>query len=171
LSFSIGETVSDPNTITNIEQLMHHADLNMYEYKRSNRIASKQGKSDHLFDHNPDPIAIFDSEGIMLELNPAAQKLIGYTNEEFKGLPYFKLIVEEDQKAVIEGVNSTITSGIPSHFEMKIISRNGALIPLRVVVIPITVGYKIAGYYALGKYILESKKVENEHPHVLTFSI
>jgi diguanylate cyclase (GGDEF)-like protein len=37
LSFSIGETVSDPGTTSNIEQLMHHADLNMYEYKLSNR--------------------------------------------------------------------------------------------------------------------------------------
>jgi PAS domain S-box-containing protein len=107
----------------------------------------------------------------MLELNPAAQKAIGYTNEEFKGLPYFKLIVEEDQEAVIEAFNSTITSGSPSHFEMKIISRNGALIPLSVIVIPIRVGYKIAGYYALGKYILESKKVNNEQPHVSTICI
>ncbi|MDF2669791.1 MAG: two-component system sensor histidine kinase [Paenibacillus sp.] len=162
LSFSIGEAESEPGATTNIEQLMHKADLNMYEYKMRKRIPMMQGQTDQLFELSPDPISTFDGQGNLLDLNPAAQQLLGYSVEEFRSLIYTQLIVKEDQQAVIEAFSSMIRRGSPANFEMTVISKSGELIPVNIMIIPIYVSHKIAGYYAISKNILERKKAENE---------
>lgn len=160
LSFSIGEAVSDPKVTTDIEQLMHLADLNMYAFKLRNRVPIIHNQSEQLFENNPDPICTFDNQGILLDMNPAAEQLLGYTAAELKERSFSTLILERDRELAVTAFETHTLNGSPTNYEITVVLRNGTEIPVHVTNIPIIANNKIAGFYTLAKDMSEQKKAE-----------
>ena len=50
----------------------------------------------NIFNYANEAILIIDSNGIIIETNPKASDIYGYSHEEFMGLPVKKLIHPED---------------------------------------------------------------------------
>ena len=61
-------------------------------------VLSSEERYQHLFEQAYDAIFIADLEGNFISINPAAERLIGYTSEEATRLGVFDLIVPEDTK-------------------------------------------------------------------------
>ncbi|WP_164821563.1 diguanylate cyclase domain-containing protein [Paenibacillus koleovorans] len=162
ISFSIGEATSNPSSTSHIEQLMHEADLNMYEYKLSNRVPLLHNQSEQLFELNPDPICTFDTRGRLLDMNPAAERLTGYMFEELKDRPFAELVAEENREEAVSTFRTATAIGSANNLELMLIQRGGTLIPLNVTYIPIIVNHKVAGFHILSRSLEHRRKAEEQ---------
>lgn len=149
-TFSIGEAVSTGHT-KDMEQLMHLADLHMYERKLRNRAPLTLNQSEQLFEHHPDPICTFDSQGTLLDMNPAAEELLGYKAEEIKELTFTSIICPTEQAKALEHYMTYTVKGSPTDYDVTVMTGNGKQVPVHVMNISIIVNHKIAGFYALAK--------------------
>ena len=63
-----------------------------------------------IFEHSSDLSSIHDGDGILLEISPACERLLGYTRDELIGNPTFPLFHEEDRYKIIKSY-LTVTQG------------------------------------------------------------
>ncbi|MDH5630915.1 MAG: PAS domain S-box protein, partial [Gammaproteobacteria bacterium] len=88
-----------------------------------------------LFEHNFDAILLADSCGLILSANPAAEKLFGYTQDDFCKLEQGELVDPEDANLLSDMINKcenevdiktniTCTKKDGSHFNATISSRH-----------------------------------------------
>jgi NO-binding membrane sensor protein with MHYT domain len=64
-------------------------------YIRASKRAEQKYQS--LFDHNPDAVFTFDTEGKFISINPAGEDLSGYRKEELIGTSFLPLISDGDR--------------------------------------------------------------------------
>ncbi|PYI55915.1 diguanylate cyclase [Paenibacillus flagellatus] len=159
LSFSVGVSVSSGESASSIEELLHDADLNMYEYKMHNRMPTFDRKTSDLIEHNPDPICTFDRKGKLLAVNPAAAKLLGYTLEEMGRRPFVALIHPQDRAKALSGFQETM-QGNPSQFELRFLHKEGHPVIAHVTYIPIIADHRIVGVYGVAKDVTHERKAE-----------
>lgn len=90
------------------------------------KLQRKQQELQNILEYNVDAVVIRDLEGNILEVNPAYEKMIGYTKEEVvnKLVPFIKGR-EEDVKKLIQDV---VKKGELSGFEVVREKKNGELI-------------------------------------------
>ena len=160
LSFSVGHAVSVPGKTFHIEELMHDADLNMYDFKLRNRVPLLSGKNGELIEHNPDMICTFDRKGKLVAVNPAAAKLLGYDADLLVSNRMLSSLIERNDRSKIISAFREALAGNPNQFEMTVFHREGRRIPVSVTIIPIIADREIAGIYTVAKDLSEKKKAE-----------
>jgi PAS domain S-box-containing protein len=90
------------------------------------RRAKAQEELDRIFTLSPDLIAVADFEGHFTRVNPAVERVLGYTQEEFVGRPYIDLVHPDDREktaaeaAAIGGGKKTLS------FENRYIRNDGS---------------------------------------------
>ncbi|MEF3301656.1 ATP-binding protein [Paenibacillus sp. GYB003] len=159
LSFSVGVAASKPDRSVRIEDLLHDADLNMYEFKLHHRLPTFHGKTADLIEHNPDPICTFDRKGKLIAVNPAAADLLGYTAEEMTRRQFVALIHPDDRPKALKSFLETMKGG-SIHFELQLLHKEGHTIIADVTNIPIIADHQIVGIYGVAKDITDKKKAE-----------
>jgi diguanylate cyclase (GGDEF)-like protein/PAS domain S-box-containing protein len=159
LSFSVGISVSRPDRLLGIEDLLHDADLNMYEFKLHHRLPTFHGKTADLIEHNPDPICTFDRKGKLIAVNPATVKLLGYTADEMTKREFVSLIHPQDRLKALTGFRETI-NGNSKHLELKMVHKDGYAVTVDVTNIPIIADHQIVGIYGVAKDVTDRKKAE-----------
>lgn len=159
LSFSVGVSLSRPDRLLGIEDLLHDADLNMYEFKLHHRLPTFQGKTADLIEHNPDPICTFDRKGKLIAVNPAAVKLLGYTADEMTKREFVSMIHPQDRLKALAGFRETI-NGNSNHLELRMVHKEGYEIAVDVTNIPIIADHQIVGIYGVAKDVTDRKKAE-----------
>ncbi|ARK31558.1 ATP-binding protein [Halalkalibacter krulwichiae] len=113
-----------------------------------------------LFDNNPYAVYSLDLEGNYLDVNPAMEQLVGYSESELLTMSY-KSIITEDEIEKINGSFTKATLGITQNYETKVKNKRGDVIDTRVTNIPIDVEGKIVGIYGIAKDISKEKHTEN----------
>ncbi|WP_193556193.1 ATP-binding protein [Paenibacillus ginsengarvi] len=159
LSFSVGVSVSDTNKEARIEELLHDADLNMYEFKLLHRLSTFHGKTSDLIEHNPDPICTFDRKGKLIAVNPAATALLGYEAEEITRKQFVALIHPEDRLKALKSFLETMKGGT-NQIELRLLHKEGHTLLVDVTNIPILADHQIVGIYGVAKDISDRKKAE-----------
>ncbi len=134
------------------------------EVLAAQRLAESEERYRSLFDHNPDAVFSFDLEGVLLSLNPAFERMSGYSRDEAIGRPYSFLIPPEDLERVAQHFDST-ASGIPENYECGVIRRDGSRFDINVTNLPIVVGGEIVGVYGIAKDISDRKALEDQLRH------
>ncbi|WP_035178546.1 PAS domain-containing sensor histidine kinase [Alkalihalobacterium bogoriense] len=114
-----------------------------------------------LFDHNPDAVFSFDLEGNYLSVNPAMEKLLGYTEEEFLQLSFIPLVAEDDL-AMTQEYYTKAAQGLTQNYETKAIHKDGHIVHVSVTNMPIIVDGNIVGVYGIAKDITEQKLTEQQ---------
>ena len=133
-------------------------DLNM-------TITSQHYRS--LFEQHPDAVASFDVRGNFVALNPAAEKLLGYTAAELIGTTYFSLIAESHQQIVFDHFLLAL-AGTSATYEMRGNVKSGATILLQVTNLPIMIDGVAVGIYGIARDITseaaatEQQRITNE---------
>ena len=93
-------------------------------WKAKNQLRESEERLKAIFQANPDPVAVFDTEKNPLYLNPAFTEVFGWclTEMQNKEIPF----VPEDQKILTkQKVKEIYQSGNPVRFETKRLSKEG----------------------------------------------
>lgn len=94
------------------EELRHHRDdLEALVIRRTEELSESESRYQNIFETIPDSLFIADSNGNILEANPAACQAYGYSPEEFKRLNALNLISPEYRSVYKEYLESMSTSG------------------------------------------------------------
>ncbi len=113
------------------------------------------------FEYNSDMIYTIDLNGNLVTMNPASEKVAGYLPQEVIGHPFTPFIVVEDIGKTLMHFEEAL-KGIPQHFEISILNKEGNRVNLDCASIPIIIEGEVVGVYGIGKDITEKKLAEQE---------
>jgi|GEM_PF-3335583 len=128
-------------------------------------LKEHRGYLESIMRYIPEAIVTQDAEGMVLEWNPEAERLFGYTSEEAVGKKLDDLVASRDPDKFKEatGMTRQILAGKPfSPVEAVRFRKDGSPVDVRLVASPILKENKIMGTIALYRDITEQKRLEKE---------
>jgi two-component system, sporulation sensor kinase E len=132
----------------------------IYERKKAEKqLEQSELRYRSLFQHNPDPICSFDRQGNCTSANPAIFSITGYTEAELLNKSIHHLIITEHLDRWREQFEGTL-NGQTHLYEINFLHKNGAVVELSILNVPIFVDEQISGVYMIGKDISQRKRAE-----------
>jgi PAS domain S-box-containing protein len=116
-----------------------------------------------LFEYTPAAVYSFDLQGIYLSANSSLQAMTGYSKEELVTNSFALLVHPKDLTETLEHFKQA-TQGIPQHYEISIIHKEGHTLVIDVTNVPIVVNGQIVGVYGIVVDITEQKKYVEKRP-------
>uniref|UniRef100_UPI00389B1E85 PAS domain-containing sensor histidine kinase n=1 Tax=Perspicuibacillus lycopersici TaxID=1325689 RepID=UPI00389B1E85 len=111
--------------------------------------------------HNTDGICSFDIYGNLVGINPAVEKITGYSTEEFFQLNIMKLFNPKNEQNFTASIQQVLSGhGAVDSFEGTLITKGGKKIHTSMTIIPIFIDEKIDGFYIIVKDITKNKHTE-----------
>ncbi|MDN4524782.1 PAS domain S-box protein [Fictibacillus fluitans] len=114
-----------------------------------------------LINHTVDALFSIDTKGNFTMVNPAAQKLTGYSEEELLAMTYHPLLPDDKKDKYNRGFNQTLR-GPSQTYEVKLKRKCGEMVYINLTITPITVNDEVLGVYCIGKDITERIAQEAE---------
>lgn len=100
-----------------------------------------------LFDENPDCIALFDRDGLLVSCNRSALALTGFERaEDVAGMHYSKSLFGAERDRAREGF-AVALHGRTDHFSSLLLMREGGTIPVEIEMFPARIGSDIGGVF------------------------
>ncbi|TKC18482.1 EAL domain-containing protein [Robertmurraya kyonggiensis] len=125
-----------------------------------NSLINAEQKYRSIVDHNLDGVFTVTLEGKILEVNPAGQKLSGYTKKQVSKRSFYDLLPEEDIQKFRELFNKTTTSGVAQEsLDCRVIHSKGYFLTTQIKIVPIVINSEITGAYVMTRDI--SEQAEN----------
>lgn len=118
-----------------------------------------------LFDHNPDLVCSFDLDGTFVTINPATEKLTGYSANQLMGRACSHLLAVGSMIGLVRYFVQA-RKGVSSSFELAIKHKRGSIVDLHIRLVPIVIDNQIVGVFAIGKDITEHKQAEETINHM-----
>ncbi|KFN02922.1 PAS domain-containing sensor histidine kinase [Bacillus clarus] len=112
-----------------------------------------------LFEHNPDSIISLNLEGVILHINPSAEKILGYTSEELERKPITSILEAHISDQVFQYIRNT-TADNQEEYMVSIYHKEGYLIDVVTKLVPIFVQNRLTGVYAIMKPLAKSERIE-----------
>ena len=112
-----------------------------------------------LFQYSLDAIVSLDREGRFLEVNPAGERLSGYSQAELRGMT-FERLCPPDVRALARKAFQDQMNGISEDVELAFITRDGIRKEIFVTGGPVVVGGRICGLFAIVKDVTARKQAE-----------
>ena len=113
------------------------------------------------FEMHPDAIYSLDPEGFFLFANSAFERLTGWGEPQYTQMTYRMLIMPDDLPRVDEFF-AQVKQGVPQEFETSILHREGRVVHLHVVCLPIWIDGAIVGAHGIAKDITGIKQAEQQ---------
>lgn len=148
----------DINQRKEVEQLLHDSQ----EKNRQlliRRLEETEQRFKSLFVYNSDAIFTFNLCGKLIEANQAAEKLLGYTIEEFQKKGWDAIIVPGDLDLYREHFKG-VREGKHQEFTVSMIHKDNRNRDISLKMIPIITDNEFIGIYEIAKDITESKMAE-----------
>jgi PAS domain S-box-containing protein len=130
----------------------------------ADRLRESEQRYRSLFDHHPDAVYSFDSEGRFVSANPACEKLSGYAPAELIGKPFAPLIPAEHRRETLERFRA-VMNGVATSYDETIIHKSGRRIPVNITALPIVVDGKVVGMYGIAKDLTARRELEARLRH------
>ena len=92
-------------------------------------LREREERARSLFENSLDAILVQDTDGIILDANPAACQLQGRPREELEGMSALELVPPEDQATAL-GTYTRMLTGEISRVESRTLSATGEVIPV-----------------------------------------
>lgn len=112
-----------------------------------------------LFEHNPDGIISLNIQGIILHLNPSAEKILGYASHELERKVITSIVETHISDQVFQCIKNT-TSDSQKEYILSIYHKKGHKIDVVTKLVPIFVQNRITGVYAIMKPLAKSERIE-----------
>lgn len=116
-----------------------------------------------LFETTPEGIVILDNSDRILDANPAWLKIFGYRLEEVRGRTINECIVPPGRSREGSGLSRQALAGEPVGAETLRARKDGSLINVSIVGVPIVVGSDREGVYGIYRDISARKRAEERH--------
>lgn len=111
-----------------------------------------------IVDHNLDGILSVNLNGMILEVNPAGNKLMGFTKKQMTSRSIFDLITEQDL-VEFKTLFYKTKVGYPSEsLDCRFVHRKGHLLTIHIKTVPIVINTEIVGIYVIMRDISEHAK-------------
>lgn len=81
---------------------------------------------EQIYNLTPSMIATANFEGYFVDLNPAWQKVLGYTEEELKAVPFISFVHPDDRPTTIQEASKLAQGGVAVNFENRYRMANGS---------------------------------------------
>ncbi|MBT2644833.1 EAL domain-containing protein [Bacillus sp. ISL-41] len=127
-------------------------------FKEKNRLIDSEQRYRSLIDHNLDAVFSIDLKGKILDVNPAAQLLTGYTVKQLKTRKITGLICESDLPTLKEVISETKLGNAKESLDCRFMHRKGKLLTVHLKTIPIVVHSEIKGMYIILRDLSEQAK-------------
>ncbi len=121
------------------------------------RLEVSEQRFKSLFEHNPDCVFWFDLEGRLLSVNPALQRLTGYSKKELEGITLGSLI-NRQVGPTADSLLQKVQSGQLEQFETRFAHKDGHELYMQATVIPITVNSQLVGIYLIAQDITAKRE-------------
>ena len=98
---------------------------NVTERNRAERALQDKEKSQQtILQANPDPVVVYDKEGLVTYINPAFNKTFGWSSDELIGkkIPY---VPPDERERSLDWIKWLYASGKPASFETKRLTKDG----------------------------------------------
>ena len=125
------------------------------------RLEVSQQRYKALFYRNPDPVFSLDLQGRMVSGNEACSAITGYPPHFLQDAPFADLVVPQHVAAATSHFLRAL-SGEIMDFECHIARRDGSVVQLRIINLPIVVDGRVTGVYGLAKDMTAQHELENE---------
>jgi PAS domain S-box-containing protein len=132
--------------------------------RRQTEIAlmESEEKYRNLYKNSPNAVVLSDKNGVILDINSSAEKILGYSKSELKGRNYIEFnMVTPDQITKIKEMFKQVLKGIKTkHIELQIKKKNGNMIWILFQSSMIKLNNEII-VESIAQDITEKKKAEN----------
>jgi diguanylate cyclase (GGDEF)-like protein/PAS domain S-box-containing protein len=128
-------------------------------------LQKKQQYYQSLFEHSQDAVITYDMNGTIINMNPRAEALFGYTSSKLPDNTTKALIAKEYQEIRNECFEKAL-KGNPQNFEIELINKKGNKLFLNIIFLPIIVDKQIKGIYSIGKDITEQKMIQETNAYL-----
>ncbi|MGO0059580.1 PAS domain S-box protein [Brevibacillus fluminis] len=138
--------------------------LTVYFQDVTNEKTAHSQKEQHyksLFEQNPDAVFSFDLNGNYLTVNPAMERLLGYSGEELLQQSFVPLVSEDDREKTMKHYQKAAT-GTTQRYQAKAVHKNGSIVYVDVTNMPIVINHEVVGVYGVAKDITERYLEQDE---------
>lgn len=129
------------------------------------QLEENQLRYDSLFQYSNDVVFTFNKLGEVINLNPAAEKLLGYSVETFPKKSIDRLIVKECQDLTLNSFRNAL-KGEVLNLTTVVYHQTGKKIHLSSTFFPIIVDRQIMGMYCIAKDVTEEKRVQEVNAYL-----
>ncbi|HDQ92865.1 MAG TPA: transporter substrate-binding domain-containing protein, partial [Synergistetes bacterium] len=121
-------------------------------------LAREKTLLERLFEDSPDALVLEGAKGnLILRANRGFTKLFGFTADEARGMTLNELVVPEHLLSEGEELDEIANSGEPVYLETLRRKKDGSLIDVSIVSVPITLDESLFGSYTIYRDITASK--------------
>lgn len=114
---------------------------------------------DSLFQLSNDSVFTLDTFGELINMNPATERLLGYSLGELQKISMANIVAEKDQEVSGRWFNKAL-QGELQNFDTVLYHKNREKVHMNLTLLPITVENQHTRIYVIGKDITEQKKVQ-----------
>jgi PAS domain S-box-containing protein len=137
------------------------------------RLQESEQMYKSLFEYNPSAVYSMNLQGHYLTANANLEELTGYSMEELIGMYYGPVVHEKDREKTL--YHFTLASqGVPQSYDLTLIHKDGHLVEINTINIPIIVDDKVVGVYGISRDITERiryteqiEKLSNDYTLIL----
>ncbi|MBT2289394.1 PAS domain S-box protein [Paenibacillus albidus] len=133
------------------------AERKQYEMK----LQESENRYKSMFEYNPSAISAMDLQGRTLSVNTSLEHLTGYSRESLLLSGYDEIIDLEELDHVNERFRSA-ANGVAQTFESRLIHREGHLVEVSVIYVPIMMNNEVVGVFGITSDITERKRHLNQ---------
>jgi diguanylate cyclase (GGDEF)-like protein/PAS domain S-box-containing protein len=123
-----------------------------------NRLILSEQRYRSIVDHNLDGIFLIDLNGIIMEVNPAGYKLIGYTKKQLENRSIFDLVSEKDLNPFKDLLEKTKRGYALESLDCRFIHKKGYHLTSHIKTVPMVIDSEIMGIYVIIRDISEQAK-------------
>jgi PAS domain S-box-containing protein len=129
------------------------------EMERDLRAREEQYRQ--LVDNASDIIVKTDAHGVITFINPACERLLGYTTLEMTGRSYLDFIIPEFRSGFAETMARQSAQKIPgTYFELRLAARDGREVWVGLNTRLLTSDRAVTGFHVIARDITERRRVE-----------
>jgi PAS domain S-box-containing protein len=122
---------------------------------------------ERLFESAPEGIALLDERGYVHEVNRAFTLMFGFSKEEIHGRDILELTVPAEGRDEARSALGSVVDGVSVHMDAGRLRRDGQLIDVSIIAVPVDDGKGVNMAYVLYRDITQKKRGDREREELI----
>jgi PAS domain S-box-containing protein len=124
-------------------------------------LAGTSDRVSSLFQYHPHAVYSLDLQGRFVDVNPACERLTGYSKSDLRGMDSTVLSAPDDAE-MAQATVEDIANGRGHEFETTIRGKDDQVVELRITGVPIIVGGQVMGMYGIAEDVTAAHEMRRE---------